>query len=53
MAKMPNPKGTRLSFTFHFFFQKGLIQNCSKNKSFTLKIYNIGQIRTKVLSQRG
>lgn len=52
MAKMPNPKGISISFTFRFFFFKGLIQNCSKNKSLSLKICNIHQITPEVLSQR-
>lgn len=55
MAKMPNPKGMRVSFTYSFFFflfLKGLIQNCSKNKSLSLKIRNVGQTRPRVLSQR-
>lgn len=54
MAKMPNPKDIRVSFTFSFFFLflKGLIQNCTKNKSLSLKICNVGQTRPKVLSQR-
>ena len=40
------------SFSFFFPFLKGLIQNCSKNKSLSLKICNGGQTRPRVLSQR-
>lgn len=48
---MPNPKGISISFTLHFFFLFDS-QNCAKNKSLSLKIRNIGQIRPEVLSQR-
>lgn len=55
MAKIPNPKGVSISFTFQIFFSfflKGLIQNRSEKNGLSLKMCNIGQIRPKVLSQR-
>lgn len=49
--KCLTPKVLVSAFLFTFFLQV-LIQICSKNKSLSLKICNIGQIRPEVLSQR-